>query len=106
MATSTPYTERRHNTLPRSVNISSQLPAPSNHEIQRSTMPIVKIRAKDYSLWFDEKDERFIKKAESIAEIAGESGREIARQIEVWTKVEEISYHIKGMPAYETTDWI
>ncbi|MBW0534467.1 hypothetical protein O181_074182 [Austropuccinia psidii MF-1] len=106
MATSTPYTEQRQSTLPRRVNISSQMPTPLHQEIPRNTTPIVKIRAKDYNLWFDGKDvERFIKKVENIAEIEGESGRDIARQIAFWTKDEEISYHIEGMPGYETADW-
>ncbi|MBW0504431.1 hypothetical protein O181_044146 [Austropuccinia psidii MF-1] len=62
MATSTPYTEQRQSTLPRRVNISSQMPTPLHQEIPRNTTPIVKIRAKDYNLWFDGKDvERFIK---------------------------------------------
>ncbi|MBW0578875.1 hypothetical protein O181_118590 [Austropuccinia psidii MF-1] len=106
LATSTPYTEQRPNTLPRRVNISSQIPTPLHQEIPRNTTPIVKIRAKDYNLWFDGKDvERFIKKVENIAEIEGASGRDIARQIAFWTKDEEISYHIEGMPGYETADW-
>ncbi|MBW0576605.1 hypothetical protein O181_116320 [Austropuccinia psidii MF-1] len=87
MATSTPYTEQRP-------------------KIPRNTTPTVKIRVKDYNLWFDGNDvERFIKKVENIAEIEGASGRDIARQIAFWTKDEEISYHIEGMPGYETTDW-
>ncbi|MBW0559881.1 hypothetical protein O181_099596 [Austropuccinia psidii MF-1] len=53
MATSTPYTEQRQNTLPRRVNISSQTPTPSHQEIPRDTTLIVKIIAKDYNLWFD-----------------------------------------------------
>ncbi|MBW0592979.1 hypothetical protein O181_132694 [Austropuccinia psidii MF-1] len=106
MATSTPYTEQRPSTLPRRVNISSQIPTPLHQEIPRNSTPIVKIRAKDYNLWFDGKDvERFIKKVENIAEIEGASGRDISRQIAFWTKDEEISYHIEGMPGYETADW-
>ncbi|MBW0540918.1 hypothetical protein O181_080633 [Austropuccinia psidii MF-1] len=67
---------------------------------------MVKIRAKDYNLWFDGKDiERLIKKVENIAEIEGESGRDIARQIAFWSKDEEIGYHIEGMPGYETAYW-
>ncbi|MBW0585373.1 hypothetical protein O181_125088 [Austropuccinia psidii MF-1] len=67
MATSTPYTEQRQNNLPRRVNISSQIPTPSHQGIAKNTTPIVKIRAKDYNLWFDWKDvERFIKKAGNI----------------------------------------
>ncbi|MBW0582304.1 hypothetical protein O181_122019 [Austropuccinia psidii MF-1] len=106
MATSTPYTEQRPSTLSGRVNISSQIPTPLHQEIPRNTTPIVKIRAKDYNLWFDGKDvERFINKAENIAEIEGESEREIARQIAFWTKDEEISYHIEGIPGYDTADW-
>ncbi|MBW0469381.1 hypothetical protein O181_009096 [Austropuccinia psidii MF-1] len=57
-------------------------------------------------MWFDGKDvERCIKKVENISEIEGESGRDMARKIEFWTKDEEISYHIEGMSGYETADW-
>ncbi|MBW0501931.1 hypothetical protein O181_041646 [Austropuccinia psidii MF-1] len=96
MATSTPYTEQRKSSLPRRVNISAQTPTPLHQEISRNTTPIVKIRAKDYSLWLDGKDvERFIKKFANNSEIEGESGRDISRQITFWTKDEEISYHIE-----------
>ncbi|MBW0585767.1 hypothetical protein O181_125482 [Austropuccinia psidii MF-1] len=50
MATSTPYTEQRQNTLPIRVNISSQIPTPSHQELSRNTTPIVKIRDKDYNM--------------------------------------------------------
>ncbi|MBW0570850.1 hypothetical protein O181_110565 [Austropuccinia psidii MF-1] len=106
MDTSTPFTEQRPSTLPRIVNLSSQIPTPLHQQILRNTTPIVKIRGKDYNMWIDGKDVgRFIKKAENIAEIEGESRRDIARQIAFWTKDEEISYHIEGMPGYETADW-
>ncbi|MBW0500445.1 hypothetical protein O181_040160 [Austropuccinia psidii MF-1] len=106
MATLTPYTEQRQNTLPRRVNISAQISTPLHKEIQINNTPIVKIRAKDYNLWFDGKDaERLIKKAGNISEIEGASGREISRQIAFWTKDEEISSHIEGMSGYETADW-
>ncbi|MBW0504659.1 hypothetical protein O181_044374 [Austropuccinia psidii MF-1] len=84
----------------------AQIPTPLHEEILRNTTPIVKIRAKDYKLWLYGKDvERFIKNVENIAEIEGESGRDIARQIEFWTKDEEINYHIEVMQGYETADW-
>ncbi|MBW0474279.1 hypothetical protein O181_013994 [Austropuccinia psidii MF-1] len=106
MVTSTPYTEKRQSTLPRRVNIYAQTPTPPHHEIPRNTTPIVKIREKEYNLWFDGKDvEIFIMKAENMAEIEGASGREIPRQIVFWTQDEKISYHIEGMPGYETADW-
>ncbi|MBW0571928.1 hypothetical protein O181_111643 [Austropuccinia psidii MF-1] len=98
MATLTLYTEQRQNTLPRRVNISAQIPTPLHKEIPRNTTPIVKIRAKDYNLWFDGKDaEILIKKVENIEEIEGASGRDIARKIAFWTKDEEISSHIEGI---------
>ncbi|MBW0510516.1 hypothetical protein O181_050231 [Austropuccinia psidii MF-1] len=106
MDTSTPCTEQRPSTLPRIVNIPSQIPTPLHQQILRNTTPIVKIRSKDYNMWLDGKDVgRFIKKAESIAEIEGESRRDIARKIAFWTKDEEISYHIEGIPGYEIADW-
>ncbi|MBW0522512.1 hypothetical protein O181_062227 [Austropuccinia psidii MF-1] len=101
MATSRHYTEQRPSTLRRRGNISSQIPTSLHQDI-----PIVKIRAKDYNLWLDGKYvERFIRKVENIAEIEGASGRDIARQIEFWKKDEGISYHIEGIPGYETADW-
>ncbi|MBW0483263.1 hypothetical protein O181_022978 [Austropuccinia psidii MF-1] len=70
MATSTPYTEQRQHTLPGRINISAQIPTASHQKIPRNTTPILKIRAKDYNLWFDGKYvEIFIKKVENIAEI-------------------------------------
>ncbi|MBW0480851.1 hypothetical protein O181_020566 [Austropuccinia psidii MF-1] len=106
MATVTLYTEQRQNTLPRRVKTYSKIPTPSHHEMPRNTTSILKIRAKDYNMWFYEKDfERFIKKVENIAEIEGASGRDIVRQIAFWTKDDKISYLIEGMPEYETADW-
>ncbi|MBW0560391.1 hypothetical protein O181_100106 [Austropuccinia psidii MF-1] len=106
MATSTPYIEQRQSTLPRTVNISSQIPTPLHQEIPRNTTPILKIRIKDYNMWLNGTDvERFINKVENIAEIQGESVTDIARKIAFLTKNEEISYHIDGIPAYETADW-
>ncbi|MBW0558017.1 hypothetical protein O181_097732 [Austropuccinia psidii MF-1] len=105
MATSTPYTEQRQSTLPRRVNISSQILTPSHQEISKKTTSIVKIRAKDYNLCFYGKAvERFINKFENIAEIEGASQREIPRQMAFWTKDEEISYNIEGIPGYDTAD--
>ncbi|MBW0530798.1 hypothetical protein O181_070513 [Austropuccinia psidii MF-1] len=64
------------------------------------------MRPKDYNLWFDGKElERLIKRVENIADIEGESGRDIARQIFFWTKDQDISYHIEGIPRYETGNW-
>ncbi|MBW0477567.1 hypothetical protein O181_017282 [Austropuccinia psidii MF-1] len=106
MTSSTPFTSHRPNTLPKRVNIHAQASSPLQQEIPRNSTPIVKVRSKDYNIFFDGKEvERLIKRVESIAEIEGESGRDIARQIPFWTKDQEISYHIKGMRGYETGDW-
>ncbi|MBW0544620.1 hypothetical protein O181_084335 [Austropuccinia psidii MF-1] len=106
MATSNPYTKERENTLPRRVNIYSQIQTPLHQEFPRNTTPIVKIRDKDYNLLFNGKDfEIFINKVEKIAEIEGESGRDIPRKRAFWTKYEEISYNFEGIPGYETADW-
>ncbi|MBW0500468.1 hypothetical protein O181_040183 [Austropuccinia psidii MF-1] len=87
MLSSTQLTSHRPNTLPKGVNIHAQASSPLQQEISRNTTPIVKIRRKDYNLWFDGKEvERFIKRVKNIAEIEGESGRRIARQIFFWTK--------------------
>ncbi|MBW0495886.1 hypothetical protein O181_035601 [Austropuccinia psidii MF-1] len=100
MATSKPYTEQRQSTLPRRENISAQIPTPLPQEIPINTTPIVKIRAKDYNLWFDGKDvEIFINKIEL------ESERDLARKGAFCPKDEEISYHIEGIPGYETAYW-
>ncbi|MBW0518858.1 hypothetical protein O181_058573 [Austropuccinia psidii MF-1] len=106
MASSTPFTLQRPNNLPKRVNIHAQASSPLQQENPRNNTPIVKIRPKDYSLWFNGKElERFIKRVKNIAKIEGESGRDIARQISFWSKDQEISYHIQGMPRYETGDW-
>ncbi|MBW0477244.1 hypothetical protein O181_016959 [Austropuccinia psidii MF-1] len=55
MAKLKPYTEQRQNTLPRRVNICSPIPTPLHKAKTKTTTPIVKIRAKDYNLWFDGK---------------------------------------------------
>ncbi|MBW0562414.1 hypothetical protein O181_102129 [Austropuccinia psidii MF-1] len=106
MDISTTYTQQRENTLQRRINISAKISSSLHQEIPRNTTPIVKIRAKDYNMWFDGKDvEIFIKKVENIAEIEGESGKDIARKIAFWTKDEEISYHIEGITGYESANW-
>ncbi|MBW0464919.1 hypothetical protein O181_004634 [Austropuccinia psidii MF-1] len=106
MASSTPFTSQRPNTLPKRVNIYAQASSPLQQEVPRNNTPIVKIRPKDYNLWFDEKEVQiFIEIMENITEIEGESGRNIARQRLFWTKDQDISYHIEVMPGYETGDW-
>ncbi|MBW0555237.1 hypothetical protein O181_094952 [Austropuccinia psidii MF-1] len=106
MASSTPFNSQRPNTLPKKFNIHAQASSPLQQEIPQNNTPIVKIRPKDYRLWFDGKEvERFIKRVENIAENEGENGRDIERQISFWTKDQEISYHIDGMHRYETGDW-
>ncbi|MBW0555278.1 hypothetical protein O181_094993 [Austropuccinia psidii MF-1] len=82
MASSPPFNSHRTNTLPKRVNIHAQASSPLQQEIPRNSTLIVKIRPKNYSLWFDGKEvERFIKRVENIAEIEGASGRDIAKQI-------------------------
>ncbi|MBW0547778.1 hypothetical protein O181_087493 [Austropuccinia psidii MF-1] len=106
MASLTPLTSQRSNTLPKRVNINAQASSPLQKEIPINNTPIVKIRQKDYNLWFDGKEvKRFIKRVENIEEIEGESQRDIARQISFGTKDQDISYHIEGMPGYETGNW-
>ncbi|MBW0520582.1 hypothetical protein O181_060297 [Austropuccinia psidii MF-1] len=105
MATSTTSTEQRQNTLPRRVNISSQIPTPSHHEIPRNTTPLVKIRAKDYNLWFDGKEaEIFIKKVENIAENEGAKKKkrfEDESWDEVLNQVKELTHKLKNTPQPE-----
>ncbi|MBW0461142.1 hypothetical protein O181_000857 [Austropuccinia psidii MF-1] len=99
MVTSTPYTEEKQSNLPTIVSISFQIPTPLHQEILRNTSPKVRIRSKEYSMWFDGNAvEIFINRVENIAEIEGSSGRDISRKIAFWTKYEEISYHIDGIP--------
>ncbi|MBW0467933.1 hypothetical protein O181_007648 [Austropuccinia psidii MF-1] len=86
MASSTPFTSKRPNTLPKRVNIHAQASRPLQQEIPKNITFIVKIRPKDHNLWFDGKEvEICIKIVENIVEIEGESGRDIARQIYFWT---------------------
>ncbi|MBW0570923.1 hypothetical protein O181_110638 [Austropuccinia psidii MF-1] len=56
MASSTPFTSQRPNTLPKRVNIYAQASIPLQQEIPRNNTPIVKFRPKDYNLWFDGKE--------------------------------------------------
>ncbi|MBW0518572.1 hypothetical protein O181_058287 [Austropuccinia psidii MF-1] len=106
MASSSPFTLQRPNILPKRVNIHAQASRPLKQEIPRNSIPIVKIRQKDYSLWVDGKEvERFIKRVENIVENEGESGSDSAIQISFWTIDQEISYHIEGMSGYETGNW-
>ncbi|MBW0539417.1 hypothetical protein O181_079132 [Austropuccinia psidii MF-1] len=106
MASSTPFNSQRPNTPPKRVNIHAEDSSPLQQEIPRNNTPIVKIRPKDYNLLFDGKEvKKFIKRVENIAEIEGAGGRDLARQISFWTKDQEISYHIEGMPGYETGNW-
>ncbi|MBW0527281.1 hypothetical protein O181_066996 [Austropuccinia psidii MF-1] len=103
IASSTSFTSQRSNALPKRVNIDAQASSPLQQEIPRKNTPIVKIRPKDYNFWFyGNVVERFIKRVENIEEIEGESGRDIARQIFFWNKDQDISYHIEGIPRYET----
>ncbi|MBW0572511.1 hypothetical protein O181_112226 [Austropuccinia psidii MF-1] len=106
MASSTPFTSQRPNTLSKRVDIYAQASSPLQQEIQRNNTPIFSISPKDYNLWFDGNEvERFIERVENIAEIEGASGRDIARQISFLTKDQDISYHIEGIPGYEIVDW-
>ncbi|MBW0490478.1 hypothetical protein O181_030193 [Austropuccinia psidii MF-1] len=99
MASSTPFTSKRPNTLPKRVNIHAQASTPLQQEIPRNNTPIVKIRPKDYNLWFDGKEvERFIKRVENIAEIEGASGRDIARQISFELKIKKLATILKEWP--------
>ncbi|MBW0539222.1 hypothetical protein O181_078937 [Austropuccinia psidii MF-1] len=82
MASSTPFKSQRANTLPKRVNIHAQASSPLQQEIPQNNTPIFKIRPTDYNLWFNGKEVGlFIKRVENIAEIEGESGRDIERQI-------------------------
>ncbi|MBW0495278.1 hypothetical protein O181_034993 [Austropuccinia psidii MF-1] len=106
VASSTPFTSQRPNTLPKSVNIYAQASISFQNEMTRNNPPIVKIRPKDYNSSFDGKEvEIFIKRLKDIVQIEGESGRDIAIQISFWTKDQDTSYCIEGMLGYETGDW-
>ncbi|MBW0550680.1 hypothetical protein O181_090395 [Austropuccinia psidii MF-1] len=101
-----PFTSQRPNNLPKRVNIPAQASSPLQQEITRNNTPIFKIQPKDYNLWFDGKEvESFTKRVENIVEIEGPSGRDIAKQIFFWTRDQDISYHIEGIPGYETGNW-
>ncbi|MBW0587216.1 hypothetical protein O181_126931 [Austropuccinia psidii MF-1] len=81
MASSTTFNSQRPDNLPKRVNIHTQASSPLQQEIPRNNTPIVKIRPKDYNLWFDGKEvERFIKRVDNISEIEGASGKDIERK--------------------------
>ncbi|MBW0580492.1 hypothetical protein O181_120207 [Austropuccinia psidii MF-1] len=106
MASSTPFTSQRPNTLPKRVNIHAQASSALQQEIPINNTPIVKIRPKDYNLWFYGKEVKiFIKRVKNRADIEGESGRDIKENISFWTKGQDISYHIEGSCGYETGNW-
>ncbi|MBW0461507.1 hypothetical protein O181_001222 [Austropuccinia psidii MF-1] len=68
MAASATFTSKQPNTLTKRVNINTQDSNPLQKEIPGNSTPIVKIRPKDYSLWFDGKEvERSITRAANIA---------------------------------------
>ncbi|MBW0484061.1 hypothetical protein O181_023776 [Austropuccinia psidii MF-1] len=72
MEASDPFTSKQPNTLQKGVNIHTQVSNPLKNETPRNSTPIVKIRTKNYRLWFDGKEvERFIKRAENIAKFEG-----------------------------------
>ncbi|MBW0515677.1 hypothetical protein O181_055392 [Austropuccinia psidii MF-1] len=106
IASSTPFTSQRPNTLPKRVNFYAQASSRFQNEMPRNNTLIVKMRPKDYNLWFDGKEvEIFIKRVEDMVQIEGESGRDIAIQISFWTKDQDTRYHIEGMLRYEIGDW-
>ncbi|MBW0547023.1 hypothetical protein O181_086738 [Austropuccinia psidii MF-1] len=106
MVSSIPFNSKRPNKLPKRVNIHSQASISLQQEIPRNNKPIVNIKPKDYSLWFNGKEiEVCIERVENIVEIEGESGRDIARQISFLAKDQDISYHIEETPGYETGNW-
>ncbi|MBW0487648.1 hypothetical protein O181_027363 [Austropuccinia psidii MF-1] len=56
IASSTPFTSQIQNTLQKRVNIHAQDSIPLKQKIHRNSTPIVKIKPKDYKLWFDGKE--------------------------------------------------
>ncbi|MBW0473259.1 hypothetical protein O181_012974 [Austropuccinia psidii MF-1] len=106
MTPSMPLAQQRPNTLPKRVDIHTQAASPLQQGIPKNENPILKIIPKYYKLQFDgKKREIFIKRVKNIAEIDGENGRDIARKMLFWTKDQNFSYHIKGLPRYGTGDW-
>ncbi|MBW0575291.1 hypothetical protein O181_115006 [Austropuccinia psidii MF-1] len=70
MASSTPFTSQRPNTLPKRVDIYAQASSPLKQEIPRNNTPIVKIRPKDYNLCFDGNEvEKCIKRVKNRVKI-------------------------------------
>ncbi|MBW0504492.1 hypothetical protein O181_044207 [Austropuccinia psidii MF-1] len=96
-ATSTPKTEQRSQSIPKKVSFStSNHPSPLQKEIPKVTSPIVKIRAKDYNIFFDGNEvEKFIKRVEAAAEIEGASEEDIARQVIFMSASEEVKEKLK-----------
>ncbi|MBW0528202.1 hypothetical protein O181_067917 [Austropuccinia psidii MF-1] len=82
-AISTPETEPRINNIPRRAFVSKPNNAsPLQQQVLKQERPVAKIKAKDYNLNFNgEEVENFIKKAERIAQIEGETDKDLAIQM-------------------------
>ncbi|MBW0583295.1 hypothetical protein O181_123010 [Austropuccinia psidii MF-1] len=106
-ATSTPKTEQRSHSIPKKVFLSTpNHSSPLQKEISKVTSPIVKIRAKDYNLVFDGNGvEKFIKRVEAAAEIAGAIGEDIARKVIFMSASEEVKEKIEAIQGYEDKNW-
>ncbi|MBW0562772.1 hypothetical protein O181_102487 [Austropuccinia psidii MF-1] len=106
-ATCTPKTEQRSQSILKKVFLTTpNHPSLLQKEIPKVTSPIVKIRAKDYNLFFDgNKVQKFIKRVEAAAEIAGASGEDIERQVLFMSASEEVKAKIEAMQGYEEKNW-
>ncbi|MBW0532384.1 hypothetical protein O181_072099 [Austropuccinia psidii MF-1] len=70
MSSSTPFTSKDPNTLPKRVHINAQASSLLQQEIPRNRTSIVKITPKSYNLWLDRKEVgKFMKIVENIVEI-------------------------------------
>ncbi|MBW0496012.1 hypothetical protein O181_035727 [Austropuccinia psidii MF-1] len=106
-AKSTPATQPRPQTHQRREFYSTPTnPIPLQHQILRQERPVVKIKAEDYNLNFNEEEvEKFISKVERIVQIEGAREEDLANQMAFWTTDSKISHAVEAMPGYEEGNW-
>ncbi|MBW0519804.1 hypothetical protein O181_059519 [Austropuccinia psidii MF-1] len=106
-ATSTPETDPRIKNIPRRASVSTpNNPGSLQQKVLKQERPVVKIKAKYYNLNFNgEEVEKFIKKVERIAQIAGGTDEDLEMKMAFWTTDPRISDAIEAMPGYEEGKW-
>ncbi|MBW0532659.1 hypothetical protein O181_072374 [Austropuccinia psidii MF-1] len=105
--TSTPETQPRTQNIPMGSFVTTpNIPSPLQQIVPRQERPVVKIKAKDYNLNFvGDEVEKFIRKVERTAQIAGATDEGLAMQIAFWTTEPRFSDAIGAMPGYQEGNW-